>query len=435
LTVTTGHNNIISIDKTNKKGIMESGNALIGQSGGPTSVINSSLCGVIEHIGTIESVEKIYGMRFAIEGLLNRDLIDLGTFTPEEIEGLRSTPGSALGSSRYKLQDSDLPKIREILKEYHIRYFFLIGGNDTMDTIHRVEEYCRDTGYELVGVGIPKTVDNDLYGTDHTPGYPSAARYIALSVQQAGRLAEDMQRVDRFAVFQTVGRDAGWLAAAAALAKKYEGDAPHLIYFPERPLNRQKTLHDIEATIEKYGWCYIVIGEGAVWEDGTPVSAAVEKDKFSNTEYGAMGGASAALSLHAWIREKTGYRGEFQITESLPMCGIDRASKIDLDEAYACGKKAVEIAAEGTSGVMVSMRRVSNTPYRVEFSSVKLEDVAGKAKPMPDAFIHKEGNFPSTEFLEYLRPLVGSLPEYVNLRRTYRERLRAGMGENVYAAE
>ncbi len=395
---------------------MKPGNAIVGQSGGPTSVINSSLCGVIEHIGSAEKVENIYGMRFAIEGLLKRDLIDLSSFTPEEIERLRSTPGAALGSSRYKLQDADLPKVREILEEYNIRYFFLIGGNDTMDTIYRVEQYCRSTGYELIGVGIPKTVDNDLFGTDHTPGYASAARYIALTVQQAGRLADDMQKVDRFAVFQTVGRDAGWLAAAAALAKKDERDAPHLIYFPERPLNRQKTMQDIEATIEKYGWCYIVIGEGAVWEDGTPVSAAVEKDKFSNTEFGAMGGASAALSLHALIREKTGYRGEFQITESLPMCGIDRASEIDLEEAYACGKKAVEFAAEGKSGVMVSMHRLSNIPYKIEFSSAELKDVAVKAKPMPDEYINKQGNFPTSEFLDYLRPLVGDVPEYVNLR-------------------
>src|SRR6056297_1251238 len=355
---------------------METGNVLIGQSGGPTSVINSSLSGVIEHAGTLHGVKAIYGMQFAIEGLLNRDLIDVSSLSAEELRGLRETPGSALGSSRYKLQDEDLPKVKKILEEYEIRYFFLIGGNDTMDTVHRVEKYCRDNGYPLIGVGIPKTVDNDLYGTDHTPGYASAARYIALSVQQAGRLADDMQRVDRFAVFQTVGRDAGWLAAAAALAKKDEGDAPHLIYFPEKPLNRDKVLQDVDDCILRLGWCYIVIGEGCIWDDGTPVSAAVEQDNFSNLEFGAMGGSSTAFSLHSLIRKKTGYRGEFQITESLPMCAIDRASRRDLEEAYMCGCKAVEFAAEGKSGVMVSMQHLSHSPYTIEYTTEKLESVA-----------------------------------------------------------
>lgn len=395
---------------------MEKGNVLIGQSGGPTAVINSSLSGVIEAAAGLEGAEKIYGMRFAIEGLLQRDLIDITGLTAEVLQSLRSTPGSALGSSRYKLQQEDLPKVKTILEEFDIRYLFLIGGNDTMDTIHRVEQYCRENGYDLTGVGVPKTVDNDLFGTDHTPGFPSAARYIALSVQQAGRLADDMQKVDRYAVFQTVGREAGWLAAASAMAKKRANEAPHLIYFPERPLNRDRLIEDVHNTTEKFGWCYIVVGEGALWDDGTPVSSAVEKDKFANIEFGAMGGASAALSLHTLIREKTGYRGEFQITESLPMCAIDRVSSLDLDEAYRCGRKAVQFAAEGTCGVMVSIRRISNEPYRIEFTTEKLSNVAIKAKPMPDSFINAAGNYPTEEFFQYAAPLVGEFSEYISLR-------------------
>lgn len=395
---------------------MKTGNVLIGQSGGPTAVINSSLSGVVEAAGRVADMDKIYGMRFGAEGLLKRQFIDLTGLNSAELKGLRCTPGSALGSSRYKLQDDDLPKIRDVLEEHGIRYFFLIGGNDTMDTIHRVEGYCRSTGYELVGIGIPKTVDNDLYGTDHTPGYASAARYIALSVQQAGRLADDMQRVDRFTVFQTVGRDSGWLAASAALARRKEQDAPHLIYVPERPMNREGTVQDIKTAIEKYGWCYIVIGEGAVWDNGQPVSAAVERDNFSNIEFGAMGGASAALGLHSLIRERTGYRGEFQITESLSMCAIDRASQLDLEEARTCGRKAVELALSGRSGVMVTIQRNSTDPYSVMYASEGLERVAVRAKPMPDSFINEAGNFPTEEFLEYLSPLVGDLPEYLSLR-------------------
>ncbi|MCF7948317.1 MAG: diphosphate--fructose-6-phosphate 1-phosphotransferase [Spirochaetia bacterium] len=416
---------------------MKTANILIGQSGGPTAVINSSLSGVIKAAAEMQGIDKIYGMRFAIEGLLQRDLLDLSCLSAGELQGLRETPGSALGSSRYKLQDSDLPKVKAILEEFDIRYFFLIGGNDTMDTIYRIEQYCHETGYELTGVGIPKTVDNDLFGTDHTPGYASAARYIALSVQQAGRLADDMQKVDRYTVFQTVGREAGWLAAAAALAKKKESDAPHLIYFPERPLSRQRTIVDVKRTIEKYGWCYIVVGEGALWDDGTPVSAAVEKDKFSNLEFGAMGGASAALSLHTLLREETGYRGEFQITESLPMCAIDRTSRLDLDEAYSCGHKAVELAGSGETGVMVTMRRVSNNPYKIEFGTEKLENVAIKAKPLPESFINAEGNFPTKEFFEYAAPLVGEFSEYITVRGLNPAVISAGdrKAGNEYAAE
>ena len=195
------------------------GNAIIGQSGGPTSVINASLCGIVQQCLAQKAIGKTLGMRFGIEGFMRGDVIDLGREAPATIEGLRTTPSSALGSCRHKLKDADFPRILEMLKRHDIRYFFLIGGNDTMDTIHRVEKYCREQGYELIGVGVPKTVDNDLCGTDHTPGFGSAARYVALSVKQAGMLARDMRYVDQYVIFQTVGRSAGWLPAAAALAK------------------------------------------------------------------------------------------------------------------------------------------------------------------------------------------------------------------------
>lgn len=388
------------------------GNVLVGQSGGPTSVINSSLCGVVTGALTSSEMPAVYGMRYGIEGFMQGEMVYFNDIKKDIIEGLRQTPGSALGSSRYKLKDDDLPMIRDLLEKHHIRYLFLIGGNDTMDTIHRIEAYCAGTGYELRGIGVPKTVDNDLYGTDHTPGFASAARYMALSVQQAGRLAGDMQRVDRFVVFQTIGRDAGWLAAASALAKQREQDAPHLVYMPERPLDRGRVLADAIGTIEKYGWCFIVIGEGVTWQDGTPVSASSARDNFSNIEFGAMGGASAALNLHSLLAAETGYRGEFQVTESLPMCAIDRASSIDLEEAYACGEEAVKLALEGTSGVMVSIERVSSSPYGVRYGHVPLKEVAVRAKPMPDSYINPEGNHVTGEFIEYASPLVGSFATY-----------------------
>jgi 6-phosphofructokinase 1 len=302
-----------------------------------------------------------------------------------------------------------------MLKKYDVRYYFLIGGNDTMDTMHHVEAYCRKEGHALIGIGVPKTVDNDLCGTDHTPGFGSCARYVAMSVQQAGMLARDMNRVDQYVIFQTVGRSAGWLAAAGALAKAAEDDAPHLILMPERPVQRDRFLADVKRCYDRHGWCSVVCGEGICYADGTPVSASSVTDKFSNVEFGAMGGTSAAMMLHRMIHAAFGWRGEFQVCESLQMCAADRAHPGDAEEAYACGRRAVELAAQSTSGVMVSIVRDCSNPYRWSLGTVPLAEVALGAKPMPDAYINAEGNFVTEACLEYLRPLVGPLPEYVRL--------------------
>ena len=401
---------------------MTKGNALIGQSGGPTSVINSSLAGVIETALSSSFIKDIYGMHFGIEGFMQEWLYDLGRQPRKVIEGLRHTPSSALGSSRHKIQEKDLPLILNVIKKYNIRYFFLIGGNDTMDTIHRVEEYCRIMNYELTGIGIPKTVDNDLFGTDHTPGFPSAARSNILNVMQAGILARDMQKVDKFVIYQTIGRDSGWLAAATALARKNEEDAPHLIYTPEFHFSRGNFLKDIDSCIKNYGWVSVVCGEGIKYKDGTPVSSATAKDKFNNTEFGAMGGASVAISLHRMIADAFGYRGEFQITESLIMSDFARASTVDLDEAFRCGVEAVKLAERGESGVMVSIKRISDDPYTIEFGKVTLKEVAVSAKPMPSEFFNAEGNHISPLFIDYMKPLAGELPEFVRLEKIFAKR-------------
>ena len=392
---------------------MLQGNAIIGQSGGPTSVINASLCGIIQHSLAEKAIVRTLGMRFGIEGLMQGDVIDLGRESPDLIDGLRSTPSSALGSCRHKLKDEDFPKILEMLKRYDIRYYFLIGGNDTMDTIHRVEKYCREHDYELIGVGVPKTVDNDLWGTDHTPGFGSAARYVALSVKQAGMLARDMRRVDQYVIFQTVGRSAGWLPAAAAMAKTAEDDAPHIILLPERAFDRDRFLADVKRCHDRYGWCSVVCGEGVCYADGRPISASQVTDKFANVEFGAMGGTSAAMVLHRMIHAEFGWRGEFQVCESLQMAAADRVVPGDVEEAYACGRRAVELAVEGRSGVMVSIVRESTDPYRWSLGTAPLADVALGAKPMPDEYINAEGNFVTPACIEYLKPLVGAMPEYV----------------------
>lgn len=401
---------------------MFQGNAILGQSGGPTSVINASLCGLIQ--GCLElgqtgkndsKIDTVYGMQYGVEGFMQNKLLDLGAMPPEKIEQLKTTPASALGSCRHKMKDEDFAPVLEMLKKYNIRYYFLIGGNDTMDTIHRVEAYCKKQGYELRGVGVPKTVDNDLFATDHTPGFPSAARYVALSVKQAGLLARDMKKVDQYVIFQTVGRSAGWLPAAAACAKADPESAPHIILLPERPFVREQFLREVKAAYDKYGWVSIVCGEGVCYADGRPVSASETADKFANVEFGAMGGTSAAMMLHRMIADEFGWRGEFQVTESLQMSAADRATAVDIHEAWLCGRRAVELALAGESGVMVTMQRKSNDPYEIGFGTAPLSEVANGEKPMPDDFICDDRLYVTDKCLEYLRPLVGEMPNYVRL--------------------
>ena len=393
-------------------------NALVGQSGGPTSVINASLAGVVETCLKARKIDKVFGMRFGIEGVLGDHLLDLGAESRAVLKALRKTPSSALGSSRLKLKEEHFAPVLEQLKKYNIRYYFMIGGNDTMDTIHRVCEYARSQGWEMTGVGVPKTVDNDLFGTDHTPGFASAARFVATSVQQAGLLARDMQKVDQFVVFQTVGRSAGWLPAAAACARQSAGDAPHIILFPERAFDREAFLARVKEVHAERGFVSIVCGEGIRDASGNPVSASTTRDKFNNVEFGAMGGTSAAMILHRIISDEFGWRGEFQVTESLQMCAADRVVKRDIVEAYGCGRQAVRLALKGTGDVMVTIDRVSKPgkPYRAEFGTIPLKEVANHERPMPDEYIAESGLDVTPAFLKYAAPLVGELPEYARLK-------------------
>ena len=395
---------------------MPFGNVLVGQSGGPTSVINASLAGIVDAARKAKAIRRVYGTHFGIEGVLNDDLFDLGKESAATIKGLRRTPGSALGSSRLKLKSEHFPTILERLQRHNIRYFFMIGGNDTMDTIHRVVEYAGEHGHEMVGIGVPKTVDNDLYGTDHTPGYPSAARYMTLSVLQAGLLARDMRKVDQFVIFQSIGRSAGWLPAATALARETTG-APHILLLPERRFDRDKFLQAVALAHSEHGFVSIVCGEGIQTADGTPVSASQITDKFGNVEFGAMGGTSVAVVLHRMIADEFGWRGEFQVTESLPMCAADRGVKLDFLEAYACGRQAVKLAVKGYNGVMVTLQRATKPRgvYRVEFGTIPLQEVAVHARPMPDEFITANGLDVTPAFLKYAAPLIGEMPKYVSL--------------------
>jgi len=390
---------------------MIKGNMVIGQSGGPTAVINASLAGVVQEAKRHGFIKRTLGMRWGIQGFLNGDLVDLGGIDGEGWERLRRTPSSALGSCRLKLGDEHLPGVLDVMQKREIRYFFYIGGDDSQNTTHRVVEYCRSEGYELCGIGIPKTVDNDLYGTDHTPGYGSAARYVALSAQQGGRLARDMQKVDPVLVYQAVGRDAGWLAASAALARKHEDDPPHLIYVPERPFTRDKLLADIERCYSSQGFVSIVVGEGIAYPDGSPVSGTQTFDKFGNPEFGAMGGASAAMVVKNMACDHLGVRGEFQVVESLQMAGMDRVSEVDREEAYRAGEEAVKLAAAGRSGLMVAFERPPGDDYECRYAAVPLLTVNEGKRTLPDEYIDEASSYVTQAFLDYVRPLVGVLPE------------------------
>ena len=386
------------------------GNVLVGQSGGPTAVINASLAGVIEQAQgararTGSGVDRIIGMRFAIEGFLEGRHVDLTELPPDRLERLAWTPGSALGSCRYKLSDDDLPRVLERLQALDIRYLFHIGGNDTMDTIHRITAYAAARGYELQGIGVPKTVDNDLHGTHHTPGYASAANYVARSIQQGGRLARDMQRVDQFTIYQTVGREAGWLAAAGALARNRPYDPPHLIYVPELPLTPERILEDVDRAMKLHGFASIVIGEGVLWEDGRTVAETSGADGFANPEFGAMGGGGAALTLHRMLSREFGYRGEFQIPESMAMAADDRVIERDRAEAREAGREAVRLAMGGLSGVMVTLGAAP-----MELGTVPLERVAANARPMPSEMV-VHGDV-TEAYLTYGRELIGAMPVY-----------------------
>lgn len=389
------------------------GIAVVAQTGGPTAVINSSLAGIISQCLKEDNVEEVWGCHFGMKGLLEEDFIDL---TDAPVDLLQQTPGSALGSSRIKLNSENIPRVLEVFKKYNIRFFFGIGGDDTQLNVYEVEKYCREQNYELNGMGCPKTVDNDLPLTDHTPGFPSAARYTALSVYQGGRLTRDMQKVDQFVIYQTIGRSAGWLAAAPYGFKEKESDPPHIILIPETPFNEDKFIAFFKECYDKYGFVSIITGEGVMDEDGNPVSATKVKDDFGNKEFGAMGGVSVGMEIHKIITKHfPDMRGEFQVTESLPMCADDRTVDTDVKEAFELGAKAAELAANGESGYMTVIERLEGPEYKTRIGKVPLCDVGGKQKPIPAKYIAENGMDMTSAFNEYIRPLLGKKPVYADL--------------------
>ena len=394
------------------------GKAIFAQSGGPTAVINSSICGAIEEARKHKEIVAMYGSIHGILGVLHENMIDLNRESPKTISLLRQTPSSSLGSSRYKLKEEDYDRILKVLAAHDIRYFFIAGGNDSMDTANRVFRMARERGYELSVMGLPKTVDNDLPITDHCPGYGSVARWLALSVRDAGLDTEAIYTSDTIKVVETMGRNAGWITAATALARQQPNDAPHIILLPEIPFNRDKFLSDVERIYRKLGYALITCCEGLRDENGDYLTASqrsLDTDRFGHRQLGGVGETLCGIIAEGLkIKARADKPGTIQRVSAL------LASPVDVEEAYATGAQAVKHAVEGKSGWMVTLEREPGAEYACKTGIVSLEEVANREKKVPREFINAEGTGVTGAFLEYVTPLIGGpLPEYARLEKHF----------------
>ena len=389
------------------------GAAVIGQSGGPTAVINQSLVGIVEGLKGLKPITKIFGMRHGVTGLIkNYPLVDLGAVPHETLEKVARTPSAALGSSRDKPTEADCAKIFDACKAQQIRYFFYIGGNDSSDTCRIVSEMGKKSGYELRCFHVPKTVDNDLMMNDHTPGFGSAARFVAMAFMADN---QDNRSLPGVKINVVMGRNAGFLTAASALARQGEDDGPHLVYVPEVPFDTDEFIKDVEATLHRLGRCQIAVSEGIKDKDGTDIGAkliAGEKDSHGNAQLsgsGALGDMLANL-VKAKVKTPNGKapRVRADTLGYLQRCWPE-PSPVDAAEARAVGLYAAQQASMGIHEGSVAINRVSNHPYRVEKRLIGLGEVAAKTRHLPPEFI--QGRHDVTRaFIDYCRPLVGELP-------------------------
>ena len=395
------------------------GRLMVGQSGGPTAVINSSLVGVIQEAMRHGEIEDIYGMVHGVEGLLKENLIDLKRENPETIEGLLHVPASALGSCRHKLSTEDYEQIVRLFKAHNVRYFAYIGGNDSMDTAFKVAQLAGSMGYELRAIGIPKTIDNDLIHTDHTPGYGSAARFLAMAAMDVGRDLEAMNTFDNVIIMETLGRNAGWLPAAAALAKKRPEDAPHLVYFPEIAFNEDEFLADVQTIYKEIGQVFVVVPAFLRDTKGDIVGAnmaSLQKDAFGNTLM-SQSSSTPAGYLRELVTKKLKLKARLMLPGLIGRDSSTCVSRTDQEEAYLVGRHAVLEAVQGNSGNMITLVREPGATYMCTTGLVPLEKVANEERLLPREFINVRGNGVSDAYLKYAYPLLGDrLPEYGRLQ-------------------
>jgi len=404
-------------------------NAFYAQSGGVTATINATACAVIEtarkHRGRIG---KVYAGRDGIIGALTEDLIDTSKESAAAIRALRHTPGGAFGSCRYKLKGLEdhrpqYERLIEVFKAHDIGYFFYNGGNDSADTSYKVSQVAHKLGYPLVCIGVPKTVDNDLAITDSCPGFGSVAKYVATSIREAGYDVASMARTStRVFILEVMGRHAGWITAACGLAQDKEGEAPHILLFPEIPFDQEKFLAKVEDTIRKHGYCAIGVSEGVRWPDGKFLSESGLRDAFGHAQLGGVAPLIAQL-----VKDKLKQKYHWAVADYLQRSARHIASKTDVLQSYAVGKAAVELAVKGTSGVMPVIVRKPGKRYRWTIGVADLRDVANAEKMMPRDYITADGFHITAKCRQYLEPLVqgedyppfrNGLPDYVKLKNT-----------------
>ncbi len=402
-------------------------NAFYAQSGGVTAVINASACGVIEtarkhraHIG------KVYAGRNGIIGALREDLIDTSKESKAAIHGLLSTPAGAFGSCRHKLQSveqnpAEYQRLIEVFKAHNIGYFFYNGGGDSADTCLKVSQLSESMGYPLQAIHIPKTIDNDLPLTDNCPGFGSVAKYIAISTREAALdVASMCETSTKVFILEVMGRHAGWIAAAAGLAAEQEGDAPHIILFPEIAFNREKFLARVKRTVKRCGYCVIVASEGAQYKDGTFLAESGLKDAFGHSQLGGL-----APNLAQMIKSELGHKYHWAVADYLQRSARHIASQTDVDQAYALGQTAVEFALRGYNAVMPCIVRGKGKRYSWSIGEAALQDVANREKKMPRNYITRDGFNITEAARDYLAPLIvgeaypqyrKGMPQYVQLK-------------------
>jgi len=392
------------------------GNLVVGQSGGPTAVINSSLVGVIHEAMQHAEIGDIYGMMHGVSGVLNEEFIDLRQESSETLERLRYTPASALGTVRYKVRSSDYDRLLDVLMAYDVRYFFYIGGNDSMDTAHKMHLAAEAKGYELYAFGVPKTVDNDLAYTDHCPGYGSAARFVATAVRDTGYDTEAMGDSSPVKFVEVMGRNAGWLTAAAALAKAAPDDPPQLLYVPECGVSLEQVVADVRYWYEKIGYCVVAVSEGMRNEQGEEIGTGfgkVELDAFGHARKGGV-----VETLEEVVKAELGVRVRHDKPGYLQRSCASLASSVDRAEAYLVGQTAVRGALAGVSDRMVTLERQPGPAYAVTTGLAPLAEVANAEHTLPREYINEAGNGVTEAFLEYARPLIGEpLSPYARLAK------------------
>ena len=403
------------------------GACIIGQSGGPTAVINASAQGVIQTALKSDCLTRVLGAAHGIKGVLEDKLYDMGQEDPAELELMKYTPSSALGSCRYKLadpdvDDTDYQRILEIFKKYNVRYFFYNGGNDSMDTCNKISKYMQKVGYECRIMGVPKTIDNDLNGTDHCPGFASAAKYIATSCAEVWQDAH-VYDTGMVTVIEIMGRHAGWLAGSAALAS-LTGCGPDLVYLPEVDFDMDKFVSDVKAIYDKTGKCMVAVSEGIHFADGRFVSEAETSatDGFGHAQLGGL-----AVKLADIIKKQTGAKVRGIELSLLQRCGSHLASKTDVEEAWRAGSAAVEAAVSGVTDKMVAFQcSRKDGEYDCQISLEPLDIVANFEKKVPLEWINEAGNGVKQEFIDYVLPLIqgetdapkeNSLPRFTHLKK------------------